>query len=346
MGNQRRSLVARPGSGAAAGGLLDLLWLWDQSLQVQAYSPRTRRFYASSLGLFLAWLAERGVDRLEQVSRPVLESYQRHLSRPTEKSTILATSTQYGRLKAIQTFFRWAVKARHLTANPAADLDLPRMMDRLPPSVRPEDVAAVLAQPDLSDPMGLRDRAILEVLYATGLRRSEVLRLTVHDLDPSRQVVRVEHGKGGKSRLVPIGERALHWVNRYLSEVRSGLPIPSQDPFLLWLRDDGRPLTGDAVGARTKQYLKAAKVTYKGACHLFRHAFATHLLEAGCDVRLIQEMLGHARLDTTALYTRVSVGHLVAAHQAFHPLGKMESEGLAGAARPLDKIESEGPANG
>ena len=315
-----RPVADMPPSGHVAGSLLGVIGIWSQDLQVRQYANGSRVFYEMVLGLFAAWLAERDITQADQVTRAMVEAYQRHLSRqlgPTGK--LLAVNTQYSRLKAIMTFFRWAVRKHHVPANPAADIDLPKLPQPLPDTLSTAEVEMLLAQPDLASPAGVRDRAIIEVLWSTGLRRAEVLSLTLHDIDEQRGIVRVVRGKGGKDRVVPIGPRALAWLARYLHEVRAVCCRDTSD-LSVWLRpENGAPLTVHALTPRIKKYLKAAGLVRKGACHLLRHAMASQLLENGCDVRLIQSILGHSKLDTTALYTHVSIRQLQAAHAAFHP---------------------------
>ena len=309
-----------PVGGHAPGSLLGLIGLWLGDMRMRHYAPTSVIFYETVLGLFAAWLAERDVTQAAAVTRPMIEAYQRHLTRQRSKTgQLLAVNTQYSRLKAIMTLFRWAVRKYHLPANPAADIDLPKMPKPLPDTLSAAEVAALLAQIDTATPTGLRDRAVLEVLWSTGLRRAELVAMTLHDLDAVRGLVRVVRGKGGKDRVVPIGQQALQWVGRYLAEVRSSCCRDAGNP-VLWLRpEDGSPVTVHALTARVKGYLKAAGLTRKGSCHLLRHAMASTLLENGCDVRLIQQILGHAKLDTTALYTHVSIRQLQVAHAAFHP---------------------------
>ena len=294
------------------------------------------------LSAFMAWAEERGLMHPSQVTRPVMEAYQRHLYlRRTARGTPLALSSQVCHLTTLRSFFRWAVRAGEAPGNPAADLDLPRAVTRIPQALTAAEAEAVLAQPDLTLAEGLRDRAVLEVLYSTGLRRLEACRLRRHDIDPARGIVAVRDGKGGKDRLVPIGARALAWVARYQREVDprwrleragtavNGGPTAAASDWV-FLTATGGPLTVYALTHRVRQYLTAAGIQRPGACHLFRHAMATGLLEGGCDVRLIQVMLGHASLATTARYAQVATASLVAAHRAFHPA---ESAGAAAAAK-------------
>jgi integrase/recombinase XerD len=323
-----------PVGGHVPGSLLELIGRWLADMRVRHYAPTSVIFYETVLGLFAAWLAERDVTQAAAVTRPMIEAYQRHLARQRGTTgRLLAVNTQYSRLKALMTLFRWAVRRQHLPANPAADIDLPRLPKPLPDTLSAVEVDTLLAQIDTASPAGLRDRAMLEVLWSTGLRRAELLALTLSDIDAERGLVRVVRGKGGKDRVVPIGQRALAWLERYLVAVRSACCREAGDLWL-WVRpEDGAPVTVHALTGRVKGYLRAAGLARKGSCHLLRHAMASTLLENGCDVRLIQQILGHTKLDTTALYTHVSIRQLQVAHAAFHPAaGAADGEVAGGSA--------------
>ena len=182
---------------------------------------------------------------------------------------------------------------------------------------------AVLALPDLGDPIGLRDWAMMEVLYSTGIRRAELAALRLPDLDVERGTLTVRLGKGKKDRVVPIGERALMWVGRYLDEVRPSLVVPP-DRAALFLDKRGASVGLARLTQLMRRYIGRAGLGKTGACHIFRHTMATLMLERGADVRLIQEILGHEELSTTEIYTRVSIGHLKAVHDRTHPGAKLE----------------------
>jgi integrase/recombinase XerD len=296
---------------------------WLDRLQSRAYSPQTVAAGVWTLRSFLTWAGERGLSRPSEVDKPVLEAFQRWLwayRKPDGQA--LAVNTQRGRLGALQRFFAWLCRENHLRANPAADLELPRKQPRaLPRVLSVAEVETILAVPDTSDLLGLRDRAILEVLYGTGLRRAELVALDVGDLDRARGLVLVRRGKGGKDRLAPLGGQALGWVERYLTESRPQLEIdPGQRA--LFLSGFGDRFSCAYLGTWVTRTIKAAKVGKTGSCHLFRHACATHLLENGADLRAIQELLGHARLDTTQIYTAVSINQLRETHARCHPRGR------------------------
>ncbi len=335
---------------AAPPSLSSLIAAWDAAMAVRQLSATTRRTRAAALRLFASWLEDRGVTAAAQVTRPMVLAYQRHLAQAPalggNRGNVdgrLAISTQRMRLGVLMAFGRWAVRAGHLSSNPASDLDLPRPIRALPETLAPAEVDRVLAQVELcgtgggvgASAVSVRDRAILELLYATGMRRMEAISLRLDDIDAARRLVRIRHGKGGKDRIVPIGTRALAWLARWLV-AREVLPGADQPSAPLWLRPNGKPLTIDALSMRVRKYVEAAGYAPRGACHLFRHACATHLLENGCDVRLIQELLGHARLDTTALYTRVTIRHLQAAYAACHPAERDVPPGASPAAPVAD----------
>jgi integrase/recombinase XerD len=171
--------------------------------------------------------------------------------------------------------------------------------------------------------MGIRDRAMLETLYSTGIRRMEVIGLKLTDFDPERRTIVVRQGKGKKDRMVPIGDGAILWIEKYLSGVRPSLVVPPDDGTV-FLTNMGEPLSPNRLTQMCREYVDAAETGKRGACHLFRHTMATLMLENGADIRFIQEMLGHVELSTTQLYTQVSIRKLKEIHSATHPSAKLE----------------------
>jgi integrase/recombinase XerD len=180
------------------------------------------------------------------------------------------------------------------------------------------EMALLLAQPDVSRPLGLRDRAVLEVFYSCALRRQELIELTVRDVDFDRGTVFVRCGKGAKDRYVPVGERALFWLRLYLDLARPRSSA-TRDGGQLFLSSVGTPICSDWLSRRVRRYLNAAGIDKKGSCHLLRHTVATLMLEGGADIRYVAEMLGHTRLETTQRYTRVSIDRPRAVHAQTHP---------------------------
>ena len=293
-------------------------------MRVRHYSPRTLVTWEVVVTMFLKWCEARGVTRPPEVTRPILERYQRHLYLHRKANgKPLSFGTQKSRMIPVKSFFKWLTRQNVILSNPASELDLPRPERRLPRHVLSADEAErVLAQADVSDALGLRDRAIMETLYSTGLRRMEVISLKLFDVDAERGTLMVRQGKGNKDRMVPIGERALAWVTKYLNEVRPEL-IFGPDEGTVFLTQFGDALVPGYLTHRVKGYVDAAELGKRGSCHLFRHTMATVMLENGADVRFIQEMLGHANLNTTEIYTRVSIRKLKEIHAATHPSAKL-----------------------
>ena len=181
-----------------------------------------------------------------------------------------------------------------------------------------------MAVPDLGDPVGLRDRAILEVLYATAMRRTELTRLSLFDVDYGRQVIAVRQGKGKKDRVVPLGERAKAWLDAYRDQVRPQL-VAGRDPGFLFLSTAGTPMSPKKLSDRISGYIERSGVGKPGSCHLLRHTAATLMLEGGADIRFIQALLGHESLETTQIYAKVSIGKLAEIHAATHPGARLAS---------------------
>jgi integrase/recombinase XerD len=291
-----------------------------ESMRVRNYSPFTVDNREISLLQFFSWCDARSIGRPQEVTKPILERYQRHLFHLRKRDgKPLSFRTQHSRLVPVRAYFKWLTRQNVLLWNPASELELPRVERRLPRYVLTESEAErVLGMPDVSDAIGLRDRAILEVLYSTGIRRLEVVHLSVYDIDQERGTLIVRQGKGKKDRMVPIGERAIAWVGRYLEDVRPKLVMPPDDGTL-FLGATGEELDPNWLSQWVHRYVDAADIGKRGACHLFRHTMATLMLENGADVRYIQEMLGHAELSTTQIYTQVSIRRLKQVHTLTHP---------------------------
>jgi integrase/recombinase XerD len=304
-------------------------------MRTKNYSERTVENRAVYLAFFLQWAEDRGVTKPVEVTRPILERYQRHLyhlRKPNGRP--LSFRSQYSRLVPVRAFFKWCARQNHLLYNPASELELPRLEHRLPKHVlTASEAEAVLAQPDTGDALGLRDRALLETLYSTGMRRMELAGLALYDLDVERGTLMIRQGKGKKDRMVPIGDRAIAWIEKYLGDVRPGLVV-EPDEGVLFLTAEGQAFTPNRLTQLVRDYVTAAAIGKTGACHLFRHTMATLMLEHGADIRFIQQMLGHAKLETTQIYTQVSIRKLKEIHTATHPGAKLERH--ASRALPCD----------
>lgn len=293
---------------------------WLEYLLERNYSPRSVEGDRWALRAFLQWSQERDLRRPEQITKPILESYQRWLYRcRTTQDKPLSVTTQRRYLNAVQRLFAWLCRNNAITANPACDLELPRKQRQLlPRALSQEEVWRLLAAPDTSDPLGVRDRTIIELLYSTGLRRTELVRLDVEDIEADRGVLLVRQGKGGKDRFVPVGERALAWINRYRDQVRPQLEMSSRQRAL-FLTGYGDRFSSGYLGNWLRRLLDQIGITKMGSCHLLRHSCATHMLEHGADIRYIQQMLGHNSLETTQIYTQVDIGQLRDVHARTHP---------------------------
>ena len=289
-------------------------------MQIHNYAERTIDCRRRYLGYFFAFAGARGVSEAKEVTLDLLLCYQHQLFTHRKRDgEPLAFGTQAQRLVPVAQFFSWCRREHRIEANPAADLLLPRPDRRLPEAtLSAPEMAALLAAPDVSKPLGLRDRAVLEVFYSCGLRRGELISLWLRDVDFDRGTIFVRLGKGAKDRYVPVGERALFWVRLYAEIVRPGF-VSTRYPEHLFLSSAGTPLCPDWLCRQVRKYLARAGVDKRGSCHLLRHSVATLMLEGGADIRYVAEMLGHARLETTQRYTRVSIDRLRAVHANCHP---------------------------
>jgi integrase/recombinase XerD len=289
-------------------------------LQVHNYAETTVACRVRYLAYFAEFCHQRGVDKPQQVTLDLLQAYQQrlydHRKRDGEPLTV---ATQAQRLVPVTHFFTWLRRSGRVELNPASDLLMPKPDRRLPEAtLSATEMGRLLAAPEIARPLGLRDRAVLEIFYSCGLRRAELINLAVDDVDFDRGTVFVRSGKGAKDRYVPVGERALFWLRLYLDLVR---PQFAGDERIseLFLSSVGKPLCADWLSRRIRRYLAAAGIRKKGSCHLLRHTVATLMLEGGADIRFVAEMLGHARLETTQRYTRVSIDRLRLIHATCHP---------------------------
>lgn len=307
---------SRDASGLPLGRIQARFLDWSVAVGL---APGTVQIRRTALDEFLKWLDGERIGALEAIDRGRLEAFQAWLAGDRGGSRKpLRRSTQVTRLNAIRAFFKWLLRQDLIARNPAAELVLPRLPRQVPARVLTEgEVFRLLAVPDARSSSGLRDRAILEMFYSTGMRRSELALLEVDDVDLDRGTVVVRKGKGGRSRVVPVGRAAGDWTRKYLEQVRPALAAGPQ--AALFLTDYGEPFTKNRLGDLVQLIRNRAGLRVAGACHLFRHACATHMLERGADIRYIQALLGHSDLSTTQIYTHVSVARLKSVHAATHP---------------------------
>jgi integrase/recombinase XerD len=286
----------------------DQLWLQD------GLAKASLEAYRSDLAAWSTWQRQRGrsllAARREDVEAWLAEQFHAR-ARPTSIGR---------RLSALRRFYRAAAERRDVPEDPTLQVRTPRRPRRLPKSLSEKQVEALLAAPDVDTPLGLRDRAMLETLYATGLRVTELVTLKRVQVALDAGVVRVM-GKGSKERLVPLGEEAIGWIGRYLKAARPGLAGASKDDHL-FITARGAPMTRQAFWGLVKRHALGAGIAPATLSpHVLRHAFATHLLNHGADLRIVQLLLGHADITTTTIYTHVARERLKALHAQHHPRG-------------------------
>jgi integrase/recombinase XerD len=286
----------------------DALWLQE------GLSANTLEAYRRDLEGLERWISKRGTA-LMSASRADLLDY---LSGSVGKGARPRTTARL--LSSLRRFYGYLVREEKIKTDPTALIDSPKLGRPLPKSLSEEQVEKLLESPDVAKPLGLRDRAMLETLYATGLRVSELVGLTLSQVSLTQGVVRVI-GKGDKERLVPLGEEAISWISRYLAEGRSKL-IKSRSTDALFTTARGGPMTRQAFWHNLKGHTRKAGIdARKLSPHTLRHAFATHLLNHGADLRVVQMLLGHADLSTTQIYTHVAQARLKTLHEQHHPRG-------------------------
>jgi integrase/recombinase XerD len=302
----------KPDAEAAADPLLerflDALWM------ERGLSDHTLAAYRRDLQGLARWLAPQGVNGLAAATRQDLLGYLH--SRVAAGAQPRTTARL---LSSLRRFYRYLVREQLLADDPSARIDSPKLGRGLPKALTEAEVESLLAAPDIDDPLGLRDRAMLEVLYASGLRVSELVSLEMYRVSLQQGVVRVL-GKGSKERLVPLGEEAISWLERFLVEARPVL-VQGQATAALFPTRRGEAMTRQAFWYLIKRYARQAGIKSHLSPHTLRHAFATHLLNHGADLRVVQMLLGHSSLSTTQIYTHVARERLKALHAQHHPRG-------------------------
>lgn len=274
-------------------------------------SPHTVRAYAADIARYSEWAERLGVDML----RPSHRDLRRYLAELDRAG--YARRTVARRLATVRTFIAYLTEEGIVTSDSSHVVSSPKVPRRLPALVPDEALRALLDAPDATTPSGIRDRAVLEVLYASGMRVSELSGLTLRNLD-LRSGLAVVMGKGSKQRALPLHPLAVARVRDYLADVRPNL-VRSQDPGTVFLSTRGNPLSPDAIRRLLKRHLARAGAALSLSPHALRHTFATHLLEGGADLRTVQELLGHVALSTTQIYTQVSMKRLQDVHSRAHP---------------------------
>jgi integrase/recombinase XerD len=275
-------------------------------------SPNTVRAYAADISRYLEWAERAAVDPLHPTHRQM----RRYLAELDQAGYARRTTAR--RLSAIRSLFAFLLAEGLVASDPSSVLSTPKIPARLPRLVPDETLQALLDAPDDSTPTGMRDSALLELMYATGARVSELSGLTLDGLDLGQSQIRVM-GKGSKERLVPVHRAGVAKLRRYLSEARPQLARGQASCDSVFLSSRGRPLSADAIRRIFKRHIDSAGGAHSLSPHAIRHTFATHLLEAGADLRTVQELLGHVALSTTQIYTHLSTKRLREVHRNAHP---------------------------
>ena len=286
---------------------LDAIWM------EKGLSDNTQESYRRDLAQFAVWLNQQG---LQLIGADVV-LIQDYLDVRLRQKLSSRTSARF--LSCVRGFYRYLLRENRISENPVALVDNPKLSRPLPKSLSETDVEALLAAPDLSDPIGLRDRTMLEVLYACGLRVTELVELTMPQINLRQNVLRVM-GKGSKERLIPMGEEAAAWLARYLREARPVL-LNNMPDEIVFPSTRAQPMTRQTFWYRIKHWAMVAGIRKDLSPHTLRHAFATHLLNHGADLRVVQLLLGHSDLSTTQIYTHVAKLRMKQQHAQHHPRG-------------------------
>jgi len=307
----KKALTPTQGTAAVSEPWRAALRTFDADLQRRGAAERTRRAYGTDAAELAAWATANGLNPTE-VDYKVLRRWAARLSQRGA-----APRTMARKLASIRSLFRSLLEHGEVASNPADLLPAPRLPQTLPTTLKPADVAALLERIPASTPLEQRDRALFELAYSSGLRAEELVDLDLKSIDFDAEQVRVE-GKGSKTRFVPAGEHALRSIAAYLERARPAL-VGADAESALFLSKSGRRLSTSDVRRRLRVWARHASTQTGVHPHALRHSFATHLLEGGADLRAIQEMLGHASISTTQVYTRVESARLRAAYAKSHP---------------------------
>lgn len=304
--------------------LSDAVRQWLNHAALAGRSPLTLRGARSALRQFLEFLDTEGIQEVSALDAAALLRFREDLSwRLTSKGTPLQVRSQLELLGHVTTFCRFLVEHSWLLADPSRNMPRPRRPQRLPKAIMDTgEVDKLLALPDIQTLRGYRDRVILEVLYSSAIRREELANLCLNEIDLEAGHVFIHEGKGNKDRVVPLGRSACDWMRSYLQGIRPEWPGLKTGPTAdrhVFLNRWGKGMTPNAVGAVVRKYGDRAALDKPVSTHVLRHACATHMLRNGAPIRQLQEMLGHASLETTQLYTRVTINDLRDMHAKFHP---------------------------
>jgi len=283
------------------------------ALTRRRYSPKTVQTYGMALKDFTSFLAVSGIQRPQDVSAENVEAYRLHL---VDRG--LADASLEVFLRAVRNLFNWLEASGALFLNPCRAMVVHKSRRKLPQVPSEDDIRRLLAQPDTSTNKGMRDRAMIEVAYATGARRDELVRMTIFDPDLQARLIRIQ-GKGSKERMLPLGKHAVHWLQQYLTHARPKLLAGRIDQEALWLGNSGRPQGGQSMNLQVKTHARAAGIEMRISLHALRRACATHMLQHGAHPVQIQILLGHATLKHLSQYLRLTIQEIKAMHAQARP---------------------------
>ncbi|WP_025181131.1 tyrosine-type recombinase/integrase [Leptospira interrogans serovar Szwajizak] len=299
---------------------------YQKGVGLSVSTIRSHRFY---LETFFRWSMERGLEDPNQVTMALVDRYQRYVSQYKNQVTkkLITADTQNHLLFLVKMFFDWLVRREYVLKNPCLEMRLVKSPKRIPRNVLNVDEAEkILSVPDLETPLGIRDRAIMELFYSTGIRRFELQKLKISDFDFSNGTVFIFEGKRKQDRLIPVSERALTWILKYLEEVRISY-AKAPDDGTLFLSRRGKAMDASRIGEVVRRSREKSEVKKKGSTHMFRHTTATLMLDNGADIRHVQEMLGHRDLNSTQIYTHVAIRKLKEVYERTHPAQMEADEG-------------------
>lgn len=275
-------------------------------------SGNTTVSYGKDLNFYMDFLAESNINALSKTTKDNIGDFMRY-----QKEKGLSSNSIARRLAAIKSFYKFLARERVLKADPAGLVDSPKLWKKIPDALSLNEIEALLAQPNLRDKQGIRDKAILESLYATGMRVSEAVNLKLNNVNLDVGFLRCI-GKGNKERIIPLGKKAAQSIEKYLAVSRPDF-LKDKDSEYLFVSRLGKKISRQSFWKIIKKYARSARIKKPIKPHILRHSFATHLLERGADLRSVQEMLGHANISTTQIYTHINKDRLKSIHKMFHP---------------------------
>lgn len=284
-------------------------------LRVKGFTESTKKSYRIYLGKFIQYLKDEKIEMLDEITPHVVYNYQTHLYyAQTKTERPLSVLTQHNALVVVKTFFQFLIETEKLESDPTSALVLPKKPHTLPDVMTIEEVIKVLEVPNTKKPIGFRNRTILEVLYATGMRISELVNLDVYDIESDE--IHIRQGKGLKDRIVPLGEIALDYVREYVKIIR---PKLAKDTLALFVSKSGRRMNMVDLLMMVRECGEKAGLAKRITPHTLRHTCATHMLQGGADIRYIQILLGHGSIKSTQVYTHVEISDLKEIHHKYHP---------------------------